>query len=468
MTQSLRKQLTTIVALLAMMGMASCGHPGPTDPVDAVPAGARRVTVIDLDLLARANGAATLAGDQGLLPAAEDALAMFLPGDLVRPLAAILSDGGKGIDTSRAVVFTAPNGYSGVIMKVTDRGLLAQSLLPYRDEPSDFGPYDAYTTGRRLIALSEGLCVIAPDAATVTLVGDDRADDRLISRMEGVRQFLSSDNAIRTACPATEIFGKKMEGLWLCASMRFTDSAAIADLTAMKPDGAPGHIGEMVAGEIDPDVVGFVPAGSSLVVASGLQSDDAKLFGVEELVKRYFPGDVTMSRSGTTLWFARPAGTITADNLLSPQVWNFAGVIQMPQADGDRAVSNMQQMTGGTARLDQSTGLYTYADGEATMTYGYVNGYFVQSANGPVSPGLSNPFTEDFRGARVCAIIDIPSENSLRQACGLPCGASLTAKVTTDNIHAKLSFYGNPTPVLSTVNSIPMLRGMLPFITGTK
>ena len=456
------------MASLAIMGMTSCGHAGPSDPIDAVPAGARRVTVIDLDRLAKANGAISLAGDQGLLPAAENALGMFFPADMLRPLAAILSEGGKGVDTSEAVIYTASNGYTGVILKVTDRDMLANTLLPYRDEAADFGAYDAYTTGKRLIALSDGLCVIAPDAATVKLAGDDQESDRHISRMAGIRQFLSSDNAIRSACPATEVFGKKMSGLWLCASLRFTDSSVTADMTAMQPDGRLDPIGDRIAGEIDPAAVSFVPAGSSLVIASGLQSDDAKLFGIEELVKRYFPGDVTMSRSGTTLWYARPAGTITSDNLLSPRVWNFAGVIQMPQEDGDRAVSNMQQMTGGTARLDRSTGCYTYTDGEATMTYGYVDGYFVQSANGPVAFGLSNPFTEDFTGARVCAIIDIPAESSLRQACGLPCGASLTAKVTTDNIRAKLSFYGNPTPVLSTVSSIPMLRDILPFITGTK
>ena len=454
--------------MFAMMGMTSCGHSGPSDPIDAVPAGARRVTVIDLDRLVKANGVATLSGGDGLQPGAEEALGMFFPGDLLRPLAAILSKGGKGVDTSEAVVFTAPNGYTGVILKVTDRDILATTLLPYRDEAADFGKYDAYTTGRRLIALSDALCVIAPDAATVKLTGSDKGDDRLISRMSGVRQFLSSDDPIRSACPATEVFGKKMDGLWLCASLRFGDSSVTADLSAMRPDGEIAPIGNRVAGEIDPAAVSFVPAGSSLVIASGLQEDDAKLLGVEELVKRYFPGDVTMSRSGTTLWYARPGGTITADNLLSPRVWNFAGVIQMPQRDGDRAVSNMQQMTGGTARLDPLTGCYTYTEGEATMTYGYVDGYFVQSANGPVSFGLFNPFTEDFRGARVCAIIDIPSESSLRRACALPCGASLTAKVTTDNIHAKLSFYGNPTPVLSTINSIPMLRDILPFITGSK
>lgn len=467
MTRSLKKQLMVIIALLTLLGTASCGTDLPSDPIDAIPAGTERVTVINLDRLSSANGASQLATGDGLTPAAEDAIGIFLPSDLLRPLAATLSAGGKGIDTSRAVLFTAANGYTGLILKVTDFELMKHSLAQYRDSDSDFGPYEAYTTGRRIIALSETLCVIAPDAATVKTVGKSDGQ-HLISAMEGVREFLKSDNAINSATPADHLFGHKMDGLWLCASLRFTSSAAIANVSAMHPDGRPDSIGQRIAGGIDPDVLRFVPAGSSLVIASGLQGEDAKLFGIEELLGKYFPGDIAMSRSGTTLWYARPAGTITPDNLLSPQVWNFAGIIQMPDEEGTRAVSRMQQMNDGLGKLDPSTGCYTLADDDASITYGYIDGYFVQSANGPVSSANSNPFTQDFNGARVAAIIDIPGESSLRTAAGLPCGASLTVKVTTFDIHAKLAFYGNTSPVLSTINSIPTLHGILPYIAGLK
>lgn len=467
MTRSLKKQLMLILTLLTLLGTVSCGNDLPSDPMDAIPPGARRVTVIDLDKLASANGATNLSTGAGLTPAAEDALGMFLPTDLLRPLAATLSSGGKGVDTSRAVLFTAANGYTGLILKVTDIALMRQSLAPYRDSEADFGPYEAYTTGRRIIALSDALCVIAPDAATVKTVGKTDGT-QLVSSMEGVREFLKSDNAINSACPAAEMFGRKMDGLWLCASLRFSGSAAIANLSAMRPDGTPDSIGKRVAGDIDPDVLRFVPAGISLVLASGLQGEDAKLFGIEELLGKYFPGDIAMSKSGTTLWYARPAGTITPDNLMSPQVWNFAGIIQMPDEEGSRAVSKMQQMNDGLGKLDPSTGCYTLANDDASITYGYLDGYFVQSANGPVSSANSNPFTQDFNGARVAAIIDIPGESSLRTAAGLPCGASLTVKVTTFDIHAKLAFYGNSSPLLSTINSIPALHGILPYIAGLK
>lgn len=104
-----------------------------------------------------------------------------------------------------------------------------------------------------------------------------------------------------------------------------------------------------------------------------------------------------MSKTGTTLWYARPAGTITEENLLSPQVWNFAGALQMPQEDGDRAVRNLQTKNNGLARLDPATGCYTMTNGDASLSYGYIDGYFVQSANGPITYGNSNPFTQDYR-----------------------------------------------------------------------
>jgi len=422
---------------------------------------------MNLDEIAAANGPAEIAGKDGLTPTAEEAIGMFIPTDLLRPLAAVLSAGNDFVDTSNAVIFTAANGYTGIILKVTDHEQLTEALNPYRDEASDFGDYLTYTTGRRIIAISDGLCVIAPDVNTVKTVGQKNGDSH-ISGMTGVKEFLASGNTIRSARPASDVFGKKMEGLWLCASLRLTDSSAVADLSAMRPDGQPDSIGARIAGVIDPGVLGFVPGGSSLVIASGLQGDDAKLFGIEEIVKNYFPGDIVMSKSGTTLWYARPAGTVTSDNLLSPQVWNFAGIIQMPQADGEKAIINMQNMTRGMARLDSSTDCYTLTSGDASITYGYINGCFAQSANGPVTYGNSNPFTDDFRGARVAALIDIPGESSLRSAIGLPCGASLSVKVTTERIRAKLAFYGNNRPLLSTVGSVTTLRNLLPHIIGAK
>ncbi len=359
-------------------------------------------------------------------------------------------------------------GYDGLILKVTSRQQLADAMHPYRDASSDFGEYDTYTTGKRLIAISDHLCVIAPDAATIKTIGQ-KGDGGIISGMAGINEFLSStDNSIRSARRGADLFGDKMDGLWLCLGLRFTDTSATADLSAMRADGEPDSIGARIAAPVDPDALAFVPEGTTLAIASGLQGDNAKLLGIEDLVKKYFPGDIAMSKTGTTLWYARPAGTITADNLLSPQVWNFAGAIQMPQEEGDMAIRNLQAMNHGLGRLDPATGCYTVTRGDASLSFGYINGFFAQSANGPVKYGNSNPFTQDFSGARLAAVIDIPGSSSLRTAAGLPCGASLAFKVTTFNIHAKLSFYGNNGPVLRTINAIPALHNLLPYIVGTR
>lgn len=467
MAHSLTRIFVALLSVSLLLCLSSCDRQVATDPVDAIPADVTQVTVFNLGEITAANGSAAPAGDDGLLPEAEQALGMFLPSDMLRPMAAVLSDGGNGVDTSNAVMFTAPNGYTGIILKVTDRESLVQTLLPYRDESADFGDYKSYTTGKRLIAFSDELCVITPDVATAKTIGQKKGN-RMISDMTGVKKFLSSDNAVRSVRLASDIFGKKMDGLWLCASLRFSDSALTADISAIHPDGTPDSIGARIAGKIDSGVLGFVPNGCSLVIASGVQNDDTKLFGIEDLVKNYFPGDIVMSGTGTSVWYARPAGTVTDDNLFSPEVWNFTGIIQMPQTDGEMAVSNMRQMTRGIARLDSSTGCYTITRGDFSISYGYIDGCFVQSANGPVTNGNSNPFTMDFHGARLAAVIDIPGGSSLRTAIGLPCGASFTVKVTTENIHAKLAFYGNPRPLLSTVGSVPPLKNILPFIAGVK
>ncbi len=457
-----------MLCLAILLSLISCGRKTPENPIEAVPPGCSQVTVIDLQKLASANGANSLVAEGSLTPAAEEAIAMLLPTDLLRPLAAVVSIGDNGVDTRQAVMFTTSRGYDGLILKVTSRQQLADAMHPYRDASSDFGEYDTYTTGKRLIAISDHLCVIAPDAATIKTVGQE-GEGGIISGMTGINEFLSStDNAIRSARRGADLFGDKMEGLWLCLGLRFTDTSATADLSAMRADGEPDSIGARIAAPVDPDALAFVPEGTTLAIASGLQGDNAKLLGIEDLVKKYFPGDIAMSKTGTTLWYARPAGTITADNLLSPQVWNFAGAIQMPQEEGDMAIRNLQAMNHGLGRLDPATGCYTVTRGDASLSFGYINGFFAQSANGPVKYGNSNPFTQDFSGARLAAVIDIPGSSSLRTAAGLPCGASLAFKVTTFNIHAKLSFYGNNGPVLRTINAIPALHNLLPYIVGTR
>ncbi len=186
-----------MLCLAILLSLISCGRKPPENPIEAVPPGCSQVTVIDLQRLAAANGANSLVADGSLTPAAEDAIAMLLPTDLLRPLAAVVSIGDNGVDTHQAEMFTTSRGYDGLILKVTSRQQLADAMHPYRDASSDFGEYDTYTTGKRLIAISDHLCVIAPDAATIKTIGQ-KGDGGIISGMAGINEFLSSkDNSIR-------------------------------------------------------------------------------------------------------------------------------------------------------------------------------------------------------------------------------------------------------------------------------
>jgi len=462
------QRLGGILLIFAMMlNLSSCGGESPADPLEAVPDGARTIAVMNLEKISMANGANNLVTPpDGLSHQAEEAMGLFIPADIMRPLAAVISSGyPSGVETTQTVVFTASNGYTGLILKVTDRNKIAGGTLSeFREASMDFGDYDIYTVGRRIIALADHLCIIAPDMATIKTIGS-KTTSTPISHIESIRQFLiSSDNDINIVRRASDLFGKQMNDLWLCGSLRFTDHSIIARISTMSHDGQPDRIGNRIAEEIDPAIAGFIPQGSSIVIASGKPSESPRLLNLERMIGKYLPGDISLSTEGTTAWYARPAGSLNDDNLMSPDVWNLANIIQMPAKDGDRAVSDMLAKTNGKARLDPDSQCHTITQEDATLTFGYINGFFVRGMNGPVSYGNSNTFASDFQAARLAAVIDIPLGSALQKATGLSCGATLSLKATDEIIKVNLTFHGSQLPVLTTISELPMARGLLPYI----
>lgn len=283
----------------------------------------------------------------------------------------------------------------------------------------------------------------------------------------GIRKFLAStDEAVKSAAIASDTYGKKLEGVWFCRAMRFTDSSVTVNLSLLKPDGVSGQIGTLLADEIDPAVATFTPSGCTLVAATGKQLEGAKLFGIESIMRSYIPVELNLSESGTTAWYARPAGALDPDNLLDPRVWNFASLSQSSQAEADEVIGSLLDQTGQHARMNPQTNCYTVGYGGFTASFGYVSGYTVVGLNGDITYGNSNLYSRDFSGARMAILVDIPKGSRLQHAAQLPCGVSLNVKVTTNNFVAKISFYGNTTPALETIDNISPLQNLLPFILG--
>lgn len=460
---ALCRYVAAAVVLVFSFLLSSCSGGGTESPYDAVPAGATRVTAVDLNLLAAACGDNITDNSGEITDAARGAFSSLLPSSLVRPLLAVLYSSETSVDTHNVIYFTAANGYRGLILGVTDRDALTSgSLSSYRQKEEDFDGYEVYEVGKRLIAVSKHLCVIAPDEATVKSCRKDKKSPVALAEL---KDFLTQECAVRAAAEGSSVYGKKMADMWLCNAVKFSESAITTDLTALHADGTTDSIGVRLAAPIDAAALSFVPKGASLVVASGLQGEEGKLFGVEKLLTKFFPGDATMSRTGTTVFYCRPAGSLDSENYLTPSVWNFGSALEMPQDDGEKAVRNMQTYTDGFAQLDPETQCYVYSKGDDTLTYGYVNGYFLQAFNGNVVTNSKPDMLDDFNGARIAALLDIPKGSELQQAAGLPCGASLSLRVTDCHLRLKLSLYGNSTPVLSTVNSLPMLHGVLKLIT---
>lgn len=439
---------TLALVLPMLLGACSNNSGNFESAVDAIPENARSAAVLNVEKLGERTSD-------------------FLPSDLITPFQAILSADKEAINHSEIAIFTIPKGYTLGAVKIENRDKLISQLPEACSEAEGFGDYAVYDCGKRKIAIGESICYITPDIKTLKQMLKEKRP--AVSAIVGVRQFLANpDEAIKTAAIASDLYGKKLEGLWLCRALHFTDSSISVDLSLIQPDGESGQIGTLLADEIDPAVLGFIPDGCSLVAATGRQLEGAKMFGIESMMRSYIPVELNLSESGTTAWYARPAGALSADDLLDPRVWNFASVSQASQTEGEAMIEGYLDQVGGHARKNPETDCYTVGYGSQEATFGYINGYSVTGLNGEINPSSSNSYTQDFRGARMVVIIDIPKGSQLQHAAELPCGASLNVKATTDNLHAKLRFYGNPAPALETIDNISPLHNLLPLLLGLR
>lgn len=444
-----------LMAVVAML-LSGCSGDKPSKPLDLVPDNATTVAVVDMTKLADAAGLENVSQDARILN-------MFIPAPLRITLQTIAEAAPESVELQEVVWFRMHNGYEVAATAIKDASKLADALEEYRDAGADKDDYTFYNIRGREVALSEHLAVIAPDAETIGKCG--KSSKTLISQNVGLDQFLSvKGNATNIVADAKSLGIKELKGLWICSSIRFTDDAATADITVMQPDGKLDEVGRRIAGEIDPNALQFIPQGATAVIATGLQPYDA-LFSVEDLTAKLFPDEIGESETGTTVWYARPAGSLDPGDLFSPLRWNLATIGQMPDTKLPETMKEMAEETGGKARKSINSDLMTYDIMGLSGSYGYVNGYFTESYNGEVTFGNSNSLAPLFESARVVALLDIPLNSDLMNAFGLPCGATVSLKVQTTDIRLKVQLFGSDVPVLAMLAQLPE-AGILGVITG--
>lgn len=453
-----------LASLLILLTLWSCGGKMPESPSDLIPPDAGAVAALDLDRICKAADSQAIHGT--ITESAEMAFRIFVPSEIIGPLTTILAQSGDAVDRSGLICFRTAKGYTVAAMPVSDPERLAESLADFRQAESGLEGFEVFGIGNRCVAVSGKIMVIAPEEATIRECLE-KSRTLPVSSLEGVSNYIADrQDAVRIALPAADVIGKEMKGLWLCSSVRFTESSAVVEISAMKPDGTPDAIGERIAEPLDPDVVQFFPQRASIAIASGRQPDGGGLLPAEKLTGRIFPSAADIKADGTSAWYGQPAGSLDPDNLLNPWRWNLATIVRIPDSEVPAAMKSMEEIVGKGNPEEPGTGIVTYRQRDLSISYGYVEGYFTESYNGIVSFGNPNSLTPLFAGARMAAIIDIPLDSQLMKAAGLPCGTSLSLKVTDENIRLKMSFFGNTEPPLAVISGIPAIAGVLNYLTA--
>lgn len=454
------------LAVIFLLVASACGKGNISEPMDVIPSDVQAVAAYDLNGISQGAGASTLASGGKLTPRTAEAFKIFLPPNLEVPLAILTGLVPEGFDASCLICFSASNGYPLAVTRVMDKEAMSDALVKYRDEDSDFGDFELYTINRRALALSESLCIVAPDVATIRSIITEERKHSLSAEMPGIKEFLNDRaNAINIALPAKTVEGPGMKDLWLCSALRFTSNAATLEIKALQPDGTPDSIGTRIAAPIDPDVLQLIPEHVAIVIASGKQPAES-LIPIKKLTGKIFPPLNGIPVTGTSAYYGRPAGDLTEENLMNPALWNLASLIQLPEAELPSAMHTMAETTDGNAHKDAENGQMIFRDNDISVSYGYVDGYFTEAYNGPVTSGNVNSLSSVFSGARLAAMVDAPLGSQLQKGAALPCGASLSLKVTTWNIRLKLALYGNQQPPVTFIAQFPAIAGVFNYITG--
>ncbi len=409
-----------VVAMVALV-MPSCASDA-NEVLDTIPADAQMLTMIDVASAMKHFGVEVGADGFTFAPEIQNVKSLVenaIPAEEQKSVAQKVSAFMALIDVENIAGYLSADGTVYFTTIVKNEGLLEKTLTENGIAKSQVAGFGCYK-------LDGGVYMLVKDAQVwiVEREGDaeklkaelNKASSNPITSNTTVCEYLAQDNDVNAVASTKQLNVEELgKDGWIRVSANMKGTGVEATLSAMKSGGALIDFSEYL-GEINDDVLKYIPQKSMMAVALGIDSN-MKWDLLDKVLATMSYGDRATAElfrpyiesiDGSVLLTVSPAVEgVTPRMMQSPDAWEMKFMAHMPQDKIDGAIQKIVSTIEADYRitLPREGDFYVLPNPEMPMKVGSLDGYFVIAKGGVAVDASSDYMKQAMKGARVAAAL---------------------------------------------------------------
>ena len=409
-----------VVAVVALV-MPSCASDA-SEVLDTIPADAQMVAMIDAASAMKHFGVEVDADGLTFAPEIQNVKSLIdkaIPAEEQKNVAQKMSAFMAIIDVENIAGYFSADETVYFTTMVKNEGLLEKTLTENGMTKSQVAGFDCYKLDGRLYMLvkdAQAWIVERESDAEKLKVELDKASSNPITSNTTVCEYLAQDNDVNAVASTKQLNVEELgKDGWIRASANMKGTGVEATLSAVKSDGNVVDFSEYL-GEINDEVLQYIPQKSMLAVALGIDSN-MKWDLLDKVLATMSYGDRATAElfrpyiesiDGSVLLTVSPAIEGVAPQMMqSPDAWETQFMAHMPQDKIDGAIERIVSTIEADYRitLPREGDFYVIPNPEMPMKVGSHNGYFVIAKGGIDVTASNENMKRAMSGARVAAAL---------------------------------------------------------------
>lgn len=409
-----------VVAVVALV-MPSCASDA-SEVLDTIPADAQMVAMIDATSAMKHFGVEVDADGLTFAPEIQNVKSLIdkaIPAEEQKNVAQKMSAFMAIIDVENIVGYFSADETVYFTTIVKNEGLLEKTLAENGITKSQVAGFDCYKLDGRLYMLVKDAqaWIVERESDAEKLKAElDKASSNPIASNTTVCEYLAQDNDMNAVASTKQMNIEELgKDGWIRASVNMKGTGAEATLSAVKSDGNVVDFSEYL-GEINDEVLQYIPQKSMLAVALGIDSN-MKWGLLDKVLATMSYGDRATAElfrpyiesiDGSVLLTVSPAiEGITPQMMQSLDAWEMKFMAHMPQDKIDGAIEKIVSTIEADYRitLPREGDFYVIPNPEMPMKVGSHNGYFVIAKGGIDVTASNENMKRAMSGARVAAAL---------------------------------------------------------------
>ena len=409
-----------VVAVVALV-MPSCASDA-SEVLDTIPADAQMVAMIDAASAMKHFGVEVDADGLTFAPEIQNVKSLIdkaIPAEEQKNVAQKMSAFMAIIDVENIAGYFSADETVYFTTIVKNEGLLEKMLTENGITKSQVAGFDCYKLDGRLYMLVKDAqaWIVERESDAEKLKKElDKASSNPITSNTTVCEYLAQDNDVNAVASTKQMNIEELgKDGWIRASANMKGTGVEATLSAVKSDGNVVDFSEYL-GEINDEVLQYIPQKSMLAVALGIDSN-MKWDLLDKVLATMSYGDRATAElfrpyiesiDGSVLLTVSPAiEGVTPQMMQSLDAWEMKFMAHMPQDKIDGAIEKIVSTIEADYRitLPREGDFYVIPNPEMPMKVGSHNGYFVIAKGGIDVTASNENMKRAMSGARVAAAL---------------------------------------------------------------